>query len=207
MKEGCIVKILVTGFKPFGGESINPSCEVLKKLKNRINAAEVLKLEVPVVFGECIEIVIAEIQRRQPDYVLMLGQFGDRPDITVERISINISDAILPDEKGNLAIDEPIDNTGLPAYFSTLPIKKIVARIKGKGIPASISNTAGTYVCNNLMYGVLNYINKNDLPIKAGVIHLPFAFEQVVDKKGIPAMDLKTMIRAIEEAIKEIIDN
>lgn len=201
------MKILVTGFDPFGGEKVNPAFEVIKKLKDNIEGAEIVKLQVPTAFYSSINKTVEKIEEIKPDAVLMIGQAGGRFDVTVERIAINLDDARIPDNEGNQPIDNSIDGEGLIAYFATLPIKAIVNKIKEKNIPASVSNSAGTYVCNHLMYGVLNHIYKNKLIIKAGFIHIPFLLEQVLNKPNVPAMTLDSMVIAIESAIEVIAGN
>ncbi|SEF73784.1 pyroglutamyl-peptidase I . Cysteine peptidase. MEROPS family C15 [Caloramator fervidus] len=199
------MKILVTAFDPFGGEKINPSYEVLTRLNDVIEGAEIIKLQVPTAFYVSVDRAIEKIKEEKPDVVLSIGQAGGRFDITIERVAINIDDARIPDNLGQQPIDTPIDESGEPAYFSTLPIKAIVNGIREEKIPASISNSAGTYVCNHLLYGILNYIKKNKLNIKAGFIHIPYLPEQVIDKPNTPSMSIETMVKAIETAIKVIV--
>lgn len=201
------MKILLTGFEPFGGEKINPSYEVIKGIKDNIDGAEIIKLEVPVVFYKSAEIVIKRIKEINPDYVIMLGQAGGRHEISIERVAINIDDASIPDNENNRPIDEAIDKEGLPAHFSTLPIKRIIKILRENGVPASLSNSAGTYVCNHLMYSILNYIYNNGLNIKAGFIHIPYIMEQVVNKPGTPSMTLEALIYGLETTIKAIISD
>ncbi len=201
------MKILITGFEPFGGEKINPAYEVVKKLKDTISDSEIIKIQVPVVFNSSSERIIQKIEETNPDAVLMIGQAGGRFNISVERVGINIDDAPIKDNEENQHIDIAIDKEGLPAHFSTLPIKAIVNRIIMEGIPASISNSAGTYICNHVLYGVLNYIYKKNLDIKAGFIHIPFLLEQALDKGEIPSMSLDAMVTAIEKTIEEIISS
>jgi len=201
------MKILVTGFDPFGGEKINPAFEVIKQLPNSINNAEVIKLEIPTAFYSSVELTIDKIKEVNPDFVLSIGQAGGRFDISVEKLAINLNDARIPDNSGQQPIDAIIDENGDTAYFSTLPVKAIVQAIRNVNIPASLSYTAGTYVCNHLMYGVLNYIHKNNLNIKAGFIHIPYLLEQVVNKPSTAAMDINTLVKAIEVAIKTIVNS
>lgn len=199
------MKILVSGFDPFGGEKINPAYEVIKKIKDNIGSVEVVKLEVPTVFGKSIEVVTKAIDEIKPDFVLNIGQAGGRFAISVERIAINVDDARIADNEGNQPIDTLIDNDGESAYFATIPVKTIVEAIKEQQIPAEVSNTAGTFVCNHLMYGVLNHIYKNKLNIKAGFIHIPFLTEQVVNKPNVASMSINSMVKAIETAIEVIV--
>lgn len=197
------MKILVTGFEPFGGEKVNPSYEVVKLIKD-IENVEMLKLQVPTVFNSSVEKVIESICEFKPDYVLLIGQAAGRSAISVERVAINVDDASIADNDGNLPVDLPIDKEGMNAHFATLPIKEIVKNVKDLGIPCYVSNSAGTYVCNHLMYGVLNYIYKNKLNIKAGFIHIPYMHEQAIDKCTVSSMALGTMVTAIEETINTL---
>ena len=198
------MKILLTAFTPFDGESINPALEAMKLLPDKIGQLEVLKLEVPTVFGKSARLVLETMEQEKPDYVLSIGQAGGRAEITPERIAINIDDAGIPDNEGNQPTDRPIYPDGENAYFSTLPVKAIVEAIKREGIPASISNSAGTYVCNHLMYSVLYSIKKNALPIKAGFIHVPYIPEQTVNKKDKASLSLEEVVRGLEAALREI---
>ncbi len=201
------MKILVTGFDPFGGEKVNPAFEVLKKLKRNIAGAKISLLEVPTVFGESVAKVISAIEKQKPDVVLMIGQAGGRYEVTVERIGINIDDARIPDNKNNQPIDKPIDPEGPAAYFATVPVKAMVQAIRKSGVPASVSNTAGTFVCNHLLYGVLHYLAKNAPQVKAGFIHIPLLIEQAIGKTNMPSMGLKTMVTAIEAAITAVVSS
>lgn len=198
------MKILLTAFTPFDGENINPALEAMKLLPDKIGNLEVLKLEVPTVFGKSAKLAIEKIEREKPDFVLSIGQAGGRAEITPERIAINIDDARIPDNEGNKPVDRPIYLDGENAYFSTLPVKAMVEAIKKEGIPTSLSNSAGTYVCNHLMYSVLYYIQINALPIKAGFIHVPYIPEQTVEKKDKPSLALSEIVRGIKASIEAI---
>ncbi len=199
------MKILITGFDPFGGEKVNPAFEVLKKLKKNIAGAKITLLEVPTVFGDSVAKVTAAIGKLKPDAVLMIGQAGGRYEISVERVGINLNDARIPDNKNKQPIDESIDAGGPAAYFATLPVKDMVKAIRKAGVPASVSYTAGTFVCNHLLYGVLNHCAKNAPKVKAGFIHIPFLIEQAVGKTNTPSMGLPTMVTAIEAATSAIV--
>ena len=198
------MKILLTAFTPFDGESINPALEAMKLLPDKIGNLQVLKLEVPTVFGKSARLVIETIEQAKPDFVLSIGQAGGRAEITPERIAINIDDARIPDNEGNQPVDRAIYLDGENAYFSTLPVKAMVEDIKKEGLPASLSNSAGTYVCNHLMYSVLYYIQINALPIKAGFIHVPYIPEQTVEKKDKPSLELSEIVRGLNAALETI---
>jgi len=201
------VKVLITGFDPFGGEKINPAWEAVKGIKNIIEGAKIIKLEIPTVFNKSIEKVKEAMELEKPDIVLCIGQAGGRYDITIERVAINVDDARIEDNEKNQPIDIPVFEDGENAYFSNLPIKAMVEEIKGQGIPASISNSAGTFVCNHIMYGVLYHINKTYKNMRGGFIHVPFINEQVLDKKNQPYMPVEHITKALEAAIKAAVIN
>lgn len=201
------MKILVTGFDPFGGDKVNPANEVVKLLPDKILNAEIIKLEIPTVIKKSLELIDKNIEKHNPDVILSIGQAGGRPDITVERIGINVDDFRIKDNEGNQVIDVPIYEDGENAYFSNLPIKAMVAYIKNKKIPSSISNTAGTFVCNHVLYGVRYLIEKKYNGKKSGFIHIPFLPEQVIDRPNTPSMDINVIRDGIIESIKAIIEN
>jgi pyroglutamyl-peptidase len=201
------MKVLVTGFEPFGGEIVNPALEAVKKLDNNIAGVEIIKAEIPTVFKKSIEKLDKLIEKEKPDITLCIGQAGGRFDITIERVAINIDDARIPDNDGNQPIDEPIYEDGENAYFAKLPIKAMVKEIRDKKIPASVSNTAGTFVCNHIMYGLLYLIDKKYPNMKGGFIHVPFIPEQVVNKKNIPSMSLEDITKGLTLAIKAAVEN
>ncbi|BFL72227.1 pyroglutamyl-peptidase I [Anaerococcus sp.] len=198
------MKILVTGFDPFEGEPTNPAIESVKRIDNEIEGAEIIKLEIPTVFQKSADVVEAKIREINPDVVLSVGQAGGRYGITVERVAINQDDARIEDNEGNQPIDTAIREDGAPAYFATLPIKAMVEEIKKENIPASVSNTAGTFVCNHIMYQDL-YLAEKYGNIKAGFIHVPYLTEQVVDKKDTASMSLEDIVRGLNAAIRAIV--
>lgn len=200
------MKILVTGFDPFGGEKINPAIEAVKLLPNTIKGAEIEKLEIPTVFHKSADVVREKMNEFKPDVVLNIGQAGGRMGLTPERVAINQDDARIPDNEGNQPIDVAIQEDGQPAYFTKLPIKAMVEAMKNAGIPASVSNTAGTFVCNHIMYQTLYLVDKEFPEAKAGFMHIPFMTEQVLDKPNQPAMSLTDMARGIEAAIEAIVE-
>lgn len=200
------MKVLVTGFDAFGGEKVNPAFEAVKRLEDNIAGAEVVKVEIPTVFKKSIEILDRKIEEEKPDIVICVGQAGGRFDITIERVAINISDASIKDNEGNMPIDEKIFVNGENAYFSSLPIKSIVSNIRSEKIPASISNTAGTYVCNHIMYGLLYLIDKKYKNVRGGFIHVPYLPEQVIDKKSTPSMNINDIIAALTIAIRTSVE-
>lgn len=196
------MKIIVTGFDPFGGETINPSIECVKALPE-IEGVELIRLELPTVFKESAKRLNEVINDVKPDAVLSVGQAGGRPGITMERIAINVDDARIPDNISQQPIDETIQTEGEAAYFTTLPIKRIVKAIREAGISAEVSNSAGTFVCNHIMYQSLFAATKADKPFKAGFMHIPFIPEQTTDK---PSLPLEESTRALQIAIETIRD-
>ncbi len=193
--------VLVTGFEPFGGEALNPSWEVCTRLPQTIAGLRVETCRVPCEFGRSIEVVAEAIVRHRPTLVILLGQAGGRAHLSVERVAINVDDARQPDNAGAAPVDEAIAAQGPPAYFSTLPIKAVARAMRAAGVPAEVSNSAGTYVCNHLMYGVLHFLAASGAAGRAGFIHLPFVEEQVLDKPGAPALSLDTMAKGVGAAI------
>lgn len=201
------MKFLVTGFDPFDGEKVNPAILAVNKLPNRIETAQIIKLEVPTVFNKSADVVKEEIIRTHPDYVLNIGQAGGRSCLTPERVAINIDDGSIPDNEGYQPTGEKIQIDGENAYFTQFPIKEEVKAIKDAGIPAKISNSAGTYVCNHVMYQV-QYLRATTFPnIKAGFIHIPYLPSQVIDHPNVPSMSLEAIVKGLTIAIKAIIDN
>ena len=200
------MKILVTGFDPFGGEKVNPALEAVKSLPSVIHGAEIRWVEIPTVFYQSAEVLEAEIVRYQPNVVLCIGQAGGRTSLTPERVAINQDDARIPDNQGNQPIDTPIRLDGEAAYFSTLPIKAMVQAIKEDGLPATVSNTAGTFVCNHLMYQALYLADKKFPNVRAGFMHIPYMTEQVINKPNTASMNLVDIVKGIEAAIGAIVD-
>jgi pyroglutamyl-peptidase len=196
------VRVLITGFDPFGGEKMNPSFEAVKQVRIQNQEIEIIKLEVPTVFYKAMKTIEEEIEKSRPDIVICTGQAGGRTDITIERIGINVIDARIPDNEGQQPIDEKIDANGEDGYFSNLPVKAMVRSLKNNDIPASVSNTAGTFVCNYLLYGVMHLVKTKYPEMRAGFIHVPFLPEQVTDKKNMPSMSMEMMSKAFEIAIE-----
>lgn len=202
------MKILVTGFDPFGGEKVNPAYEAVKLLPDNISGAEIIKLEIPTVFTRSALVVEDGIIKHQPDVVLSIGQAGGRSGISVEKVAINLAEARIPDNDGEQPLDQYLKKDGETAYFATIPIKSIVNNIREHGIPANISYTAGTYVCNSIMYNVLYLTHKKYHNIRAGFIHVPFSTEQAAEKPdGTASMTIETISKAVKYAIEVIAEN
>lgn len=195
------MKILITGFDAFGGEKINPASLILDKIGDEIDGHKMEKLLLPTKFVGSADILEKKIAQTRPDIIISLGQAGGRSEITVERVAINIADASIADNDGKMPIDEKIRWDGENAYFSTLPIKAIVENLRKEEIPASVSNSAGTYVCNFIMYNDLYFADKYK-NISAGFIHVPYLPVQVLDKRNMASMSLENMVKAVEIIIK-----
>jgi pyroglutamyl-peptidase len=193
--------VLVTGFEPFGGDDRNPSWEVCERLPGEVAGLRVEVCRAPCEFRRAIEVVAEAIERHGPALVVCLGLAAGRTHMGVERVAINVDDARIPDNAGMQPVDEPIAAGGPPAYFATLPVKAMVAAMRAAGVPAEVSNSAGTYVCNHLMYGVLHYLAASGTRARAGFIHVPSSEEMVLDKRGTASMALATMVRGVEAAI------
>ena len=182
-------KLLITGFQPFGGETINPALELVKQLAGKsINGYEVIAREIPVVRYEALDAVRAAVDEISPDAIIIVGQAGGRPDITV---------------------DEPVAKDGPIAYWATLPIKRMVANMKAAGVSASVSNSAGTYVCNHLLYGVLHLLaTAGKAHIPAGFVHIPYLPEQMAVRKGLesqyPTMGVETLVKGFTAMIEAL---
>ena len=195
------MKIVLTGFDPFGGESVNPAWEAVKLVKAPAGA-ELIRLEVPTVFGRSIRTVMESVRLHRPDAVVCVGQAAGRSEITPERVAINIADASIPDNEGNQPCDEPIVPGGETACFSTLPVKAMVEAIRAAGLPSSLSNTAGTFVCNQLMYGLLYHISREFPGMRGGFIHVPCIPEQAARaEKPVPSLPLPEIVRGLEAAL------
>ena len=200
-RENVADVVLVTGFHPFGGETSNPSWDLCGLLPRTIEGMRVETLPVPCEFRRSIEVVAAAIERHHPSIVICVGQAGGRAHVSVERVAINVDDARIADNAGNQPIDEAIAANGPPAHFATVPVKAMAVAMRAAGVPAEVSNTAGTFVCNHLMYGVLHYLAASGSRARAGFIHVPYSERQVVNKRGVPAMAVASMAKAIEAAI------
>ncbi|NMP26316.1 pyroglutamyl-peptidase I [Rahnella sp. SAP-1] len=196
-------QVLVTGFEPFDGERVNPSWEVVKKLNDlQLSGVNIVVRQLPCVFGKAIEALNSAIDEVDPLMVLCVGQAGGRVEISVERVAINVIDARIPDNAGQQPVDEVIVAEGPAAYFSLLPIKAVVSGLREAGIPAMVSQTAGTYVCNHVMYGLLHRLAQgNCKAVKGGFIHIPYLPEQAARHPGAASMSVNTVVKALELTI------
>ena len=187
--------ILITGFEPFGGEVRNPSQEIARALDGRVIAGcRVAGVVLPCVFREAMAELNRQLRLRRPVRVICLGQAGGRAEITPERVAINVDDARIADNSGAQPVDVPVVRGGPVAYWSTLPVKAIVAVLQERGVPAAVSQTAGTFVCNHVFYGLMHALRRRR-GVRGGFIHVPWLPEQA--KPGQPSLPLATMIEAI----------
>lgn len=192
--------ILITAFEPFQQETINATMEALSLLPDSVCGHTLIKRTIPVVFGKAVEAVTALVDDLRPEAVICLGQASGRADVTPERVAINVMDARIPDNAGEQPADAPIREDGPAAYFSTLPVKAMVQAMKEAGVPASLSNTAGTFVCNDLMYGLLDHLARTGRNIPAGFIHIPATPAQAVERPT-PSLAPETVAKGLAAAI------
>lgn len=199
------MKLLLTAFEPFGGETVNAAWEAVNLLPDRLGKVELVKRTVPTEFVRSIETVTAAVEAVCPDAVLCVGQAGGRAALTPERIAVNLRDARIPDNAGFQPSDAPVVPGGPAAYFSTLPVKAMVQAIRAAGVPAELSNTAGLYVCNNLMYGLLHHLALHRPEIRGGFLHVPLIPEQAAARElPTPCLPLEDIARGIREAVSAI---
>ena len=190
------MKILLTAFEPFGGEGTNASLEAMKKV-NAPPGTRLIRLEVPTVFRLAGETVMRAVREEKPDAVVCLGQAAGRSAVTPERVAINLCDASIPDNAGNKPAEEPVVPGGPAAYFSTLPIRAMAAAAEAVGVPASISNSAGTFVCNDLMYSLLHALSTDFPDVRGGFIHVPACMPLEKDP-SVPILPTEKAVAAIE---------
>ncbi|MGG0916253.1 pyroglutamyl-peptidase I [Bacillus amyloliquefaciens] len=193
-------KVLLTGFDPFGGETVNPSWEAVKRLNGAAEGpASIVSEQVPTVFYKSLAVLRGAVKKHQPDIIICVGQAGGRMQITPERVAINLNEARIPDNEGNQPVGENISQDGPAAYWTGLPIKRIVEEIKNEGIPAAVSYTAGTFVCNHLFYGLMDEIACRHPHIRGGFIHIPYIPEQTLQKSA-PSLSLDLVTKALKIA-------
>ena len=194
--------LLITGFDPFGGETVNPSWEAVCRLPEQIGAFRLIKQQLPTVYGRAPSLAIAKTEEIRPDAIVCVGQAGRRAAVTPEVIGINLREGRIADNDGVLLTDTPIDADGPAAYFSTLPVRRMVDAIRAADLPAALSYSAGAFVCNDLLYSLLHHFRNTDLPI--GFIHVPFLPEQAGE--GVPSMTLDDIVKALCAAISALSD-
>ena len=194
------MKALVTGFEPFGPDAVNPSREAVLRLSSRLGDLTIETRIMPTVFGLAIAALEEAIVTTQPEIVLCVGLAGGRAELSLERVAINVDDARIPDNDGQQPIDQPIVAGGPAAYFTGMPVKRAVAALRQAGLPAIVSNTAGTFVCNHIFYGLMHLVASRRLPVRGGFLHVPYLPEQAAGLAGIqvPSMALDDIVRGIE---------
>lgn len=191
-------KVLITGFDPFGGQTVNPSWEAVRLLPDEIDDCRLFKLQLPTVFGKAAAKILEEAAAQKPDAILSIGQAGGRKGITPEVVAINLREATIPDNEGQQPVNVPVVEGGPAAYFSTLPVREMVKAMEAEGIPSSLSYSAGAFVCNDVLYTVLNHLEGTS--IRAGFIHVPFLPQQAGDK--LPSLPLEDIVRGLTAAIR-----
>ena len=190
-------KLLITGFDPFGGESINPSWEAVKELPDHIGDWQITKMEIPTVFGAAADQVIAAAEGLQPNAILCIGQAGGRAAVTPEVVAINLQEARIPDNLGNQPMNIPVVKGGPAAYFATVPVREMVQAIQAANIPAALSYSAGTFVCNDVLYRLLHHFDGT--ATQAGFIHVPYLPQQA--KENQPSLPQEKIVEALQLAI------
>jgi pyroglutamyl-peptidase len=201
-----ILKILVTGFEPFAGERINPSWEVAQCLEGMtVAGAQVCVAQLPCVFSEALGELNRQLQLHQAQIVVALGQADGRSDFSIERVAINVCDARIPDNAGAQPVDVPVVKDGPAAYFSTLPIKKLATALKQQGYPAAISQTAGTFVCNQVFYGLQHALQGQG--VISGFVHVPLTPLQASQRTGatLASMSTETLKEALVCALQVLV--
>ncbi|WP_290058644.1 pyroglutamyl-peptidase I [Amycolatopsis solani] len=204
-----MAEVLMTGFAPFGGEPVNPSWQAVSRLGGRRD--DVAAVELPCEFAASLPALRAAVVAHRPSLVVCVGQAGGRSDVTPERVAINLIDARIPDNAGAQPVDVPVVPDGPTAYFSTLPVKACVAAVRAAGVPASVSHTAGTYVCNQVFYGLMHLLATEFPGVRGGFVHVPFSPEQVAASgKQAPSLGVDRMAEALavlaDTALKTTVD-
>ena len=198
--------ILLTGFAPFGGEELNPSWQAVAALDGeRIGGHRVMARLLPVEFGASLDALRVALEHVRPALVLCVGQAGGRAQLSLERVAINVDDARIPDNAGAAPVDAPIAADGPAAYFATLPIKAMLAALREAGIPAEVSQTAGTYVCNHVFYGLMHALRATP-GVRGGFVHIPYSPQQAARHAGAPSLALETVVQALRIALETAID-
>lgn len=199
------MKILITGFDPFGGESVNPSYEAVRLLPDIIGGAEIIKLQIPTVYPDSVHAVEGAIDRYSPDAVVSVGQAGGRECVTVEKVAINYADADIADNAGNQPRGEALVPDGPDAYFATLPVKDMIANVRAHSFACKMSYSAGAYVCNCVMYNTLHYAKKHCPQTRVGFVHVPYATEQLAGRDiHQPSMPLADIAAALGWAVEAV---
>ena len=192
------MKALVTGFDAFGGDKVNPSILAVRRLKRRLNGIAIHTVELPTSYARSPIVLRAAIHEVQPDIVLGVGQAGGRAELCLERVAINVQDARIKDNDGKQPIDRPVVRDGPAGYFATLPIKACVAEMRKAGLPAAVSNTAGTFVCNHILYSLMDMASRSARPFRGGFLHVPYVPEQLPASSKAPSVTVDQIVKGIE---------
>ncbi len=196
-----MTRVLLTGFEPFGGERVNPSWQAVWRLAAAPpDGCETTAVQLPCAFGDSLQALRTAVERTAPEVVVCVGQAGGRADLTVERVAVNVNDAAIPDNAGRQPIDAPVVDWGPVGYFATLPVKACVAGARAAGVPASVSQTAGTYVCNHVFYGLMHLIATERPALRGGFVHIPYAPEQVLDR-ALPSMSVTLAVEGLRAVV------
>ncbi|MFN4014591.1 MAG: pyroglutamyl-peptidase I [Reyranella sp.] len=188
----------MTGFDPFGGDEVNPSSLAVSRLKKKVGKVTVATAVLPTSYATSAKVLRQAIDQATPDIVLCVGQAGGRTELCLERVGINVQDARIPDNDGQQPIDVPVRAGGPAAYFATLPVKACVAEMRKAGLPAAVSNTAGTFVCNHILYSLMDIIASHPAKMRGGFLHIPYVPEQAARLGGAPSMAVDDIVRGIE---------
>lgn len=206
MRHSSLPVVLLTGFAPFGGDSTNPSWEAVRALEGvRVRGHRIVTRCLPVSFAGSSRALRSALRELQPALVVCVGQAGGRAQLSLERVAINVDDARIPDNEGHSPIDEPVVEGGPAAYFTTLPIKAMLAALRIAGIPSEVSQSAGTYVCNHVFYDALHALRRRP-KVRAGFIHIPYSPEQAALHPGAPSLAIETVSAALRVALRVAID-
>lgn len=197
------LNVLVTGFEPFAQDLVNPSWEVARALNGWHHAGTTVHgVCLPCVFDRALASLDAALATHRPALVVCLGLAGGRTEVSVERVAINVNDARIPDNAGQQPVDTAVVTLAPAAYFATLPIKAIVRDLRALGFPAGVSNTAGTFVCNHVFYGLMHRMASQGHTARGGFVHLPYLPEQAAKHPGAPSMALDTQVQALRALIR-----
>ena len=207
MKRNLAPTVLLTGFEPFGGETVNPSWDAVRVLQGaRIGGHRIETRCLPVAFGDALKRLGKIITETRPALVICVGQAGGRAQISLERVAINVDDARIPDNAGQCPVDAPVIVDGPAGHFSTLPIKRLLVELHRAGIPAEISHSAGTFVCNHVFYGLMHRL-QNRRSVRGGFVHVPYSPNQAAQHPGAPSLPTETVTAALRIIVRTALKN
>lgn len=199
------MRVLITYFEPFGADTVNASAQAAALLPDEIAGAEVVKVQLPVVFSDAETALLAALEAVSPDVVLCTGQAEGIAELHLERVAVNLRDAARADNSGTIPDEAPIVPDGPAAYFAALPVKRLAKQLREQGIPTAVSNSAGTYVCNDVMYTLLHWCAGQSGSILGGFVHVPLTPEQAAVRSGaVPSMDAAAAARGLQTVIRAL---